>query len=66
MILLIAACLTPDEVKRSGCFAKNTWLEVLLEIHNEEELGHICDEVDMVGVNNRDLKTFEVDIETSH
>jgi len=37
----------------------------LLEIHNEEELDHICDEVDMVGVNNRNLKTFEVNIETS-
>jgi indole-3-glycerol phosphate synthase len=40
-------------------------MEVLLEIHNEEELGHICEEVDMVGVNNRNLKTFEVDINTS-
>jgi indole-3-glycerol phosphate synthase len=38
---------------------------VLLEIHNEEELEHICDEVDFVGVNNRNLKTFEVDINTS-
>jgi len=40
-------------------------LEVLLEIHNEEELAHICDEVDIVGVNNRNLKTFEVSIQTS-
>ncbi|MDE3252048.1 MAG: indole-3-glycerol-phosphate synthase TrpC, partial [Bacteroidota bacterium] len=40
-------------------------LEVLLEIHNEEELDHICDAVDLVGVNNRNLKTFSVDIETS-
>jgi len=37
-------------------------LEVLLEIHNHEELDHICDEVDIVGINNRDLKTFSVDI----
>jgi len=37
----------------------------LLEIHNEEELGHICPMVDFVGVNNRNLKTFEVDINTS-
>ncbi|MCW3088000.1 MAG: trpC, partial [Sediminibacterium sp.] len=35
------------------------------EIHNKEELGHICDAVDLVGVNNRNLKTFEVSIETS-
>jgi len=37
----------------------------LLEIHNNEELAHICDEVDVVGVNNRDLKTFTVDINRS-
>ncbi|HRI25756.1 MAG TPA: indole-3-glycerol-phosphate synthase TrpC, partial [Ferruginibacter sp.] len=35
------------------------------EIHSEEGLGHICDEVDLVGVNNRDLKTFRVDINRS-
>jgi indole-3-glycerol phosphate synthase len=38
---------------------------VLLEIHNEDELIHICNEVDIVGVNNRDLKTFTVDINRS-
>ncbi len=65
VILLIAACLSPDAVRALGLFAKTIGLEVLLEIHNEEELGHICDEVDMVGVNNRNLKTFEVDINTS-
>jgi len=37
----------------------------LLEIHNDEELEHICDDVDVVGVNNRDLKTFTVDINRS-
>lgn len=35
------------------------------EIHNEEELGHCYDEISMLGVNNRNLKTFEVDINTS-
>ena len=65
VILLIAACLTRKEVKQMASFAKSIGLEVLLEIHNEEELEHICDEVDMVGVNNRNLKTFEVDINTS-
>jgi indole-3-glycerol phosphate synthase len=65
VILLIAACLTPAEVKQLAVFAKTIGLEVLLEIHNEEELGHICEETDMVGVNNRNLKTFEVDINTS-
>lgn len=65
VILLIAACLSPREVKEMALFARTIGLEVLLEIHNEEELDHICDEVDMVGVNNRNLKTFEVDINTS-
>ncbi|MBL7757274.1 MAG: indole-3-glycerol phosphate synthase TrpC [Chitinophagaceae bacterium] len=65
VILLIAACLSPREVKEMAIFARTIGLEVLLEIHNEEELGHICDEVDLVGVNNRNLKTFEVDINTS-
>ncbi len=65
VILLIAACLTPQRVKQMAETAKNLGLEVLLEIHNEAELDHICDFVDMVGVNNRDLRTFEVSIETS-
>ena len=65
VILLIAACLAPVQVKQLALFAKTIGLEVLLEIHNEEELRHICDEVDMIGVNNRNLKTFEVNIETS-
>lgn len=65
VILLIAACLSPARVKRYAAFAKKLGLEVLLEIHNETELEHICDETDIVGVNNRDLKTFKVDINTS-
>ena len=40
-------------------------MEVLLELHTEEELTHICDETEIVGINNRNLKTFEVDIERS-
>ncbi len=65
VILLIAACLSKKEVKDLASSAKNIGLNVLLEIHNEEELEHICDEVDVVGVNNRDLKTFAVDIARS-
>jgi indole-3-glycerol phosphate synthase len=65
VILLIAACLSPYQVKQFAALAKTFNLEVLLEIHNEEELQHICQEVDLVGVNNRDLKTFTVDINTS-
>ena len=65
VILLIAACLTIQEVKSLAAFAKGLGLNVLLEIHNEDELQHICDDVDVVGVNNRDLKTFFVDINRS-
>lgn len=65
VILLIAACLTVPEVKTLATAAKNLGLEVLLEVHNEEELEHICEEVDLVGVNNRNLKTFEVSLEQS-
>jgi len=65
VILLIAACLTPEEVKRLAVFARKLELEVLLEIHSEDELGHICEETELVGVNNRDLKTFTVDIQRS-
>jgi indole-3-glycerol phosphate synthase len=65
IILLIAACLSKKEVKKFACLAKEIGLNVLLEIHNESELEHLCDEVDIVGINNRDLKTFKVDIEHS-
>jgi indole-3-glycerol phosphate synthase len=65
VILLIAACLSPLAVKRLAGFALGLGLEVLLEIHGEEELEHICDETAIVGVNNRDLKTFTVDIDRS-
>ena len=65
VILLIAACLTPAEVKEFAAYANSIGLETILEVHNQEELGHCCDEVSMVGVNNRNLKTFKVDINTS-
>lgn len=65
VILLIAACLTPAEVKEFAAYSNSIGLESILEVHNEEELGHCCDEVSMVGVNNRNLKTFELDINTS-
>lgn len=65
VILLIAACLTPAEVKTLAGVARKLGLEVLLELHAEEELAHICDETEVVGINNRNLKTFEVDIDRS-
>jgi indole-3-glycerol phosphate synthase len=65
IILLIAACLTVEEVKQLALIAKNLGLNVLLEIHTESELAHICNEVDVVGINNRNLKDFKVDIHHS-
>jgi len=65
VILLIAACLSPKEVKQLAAAARQLALEVLLELHDESELGHICEEVDLVGINNRNLKNFEVDLEHS-
>lgn len=65
VILLIAACLTPQRVKELASLAKQLYLEVLLEIHTEDELDHICDDTEIIGVNNRNLKTFSVDINRS-
>jgi indole-3-glycerol phosphate synthase len=65
VMLLIAACLTKQQVKRLAFEAQQIGLEVLLEIHNETELDHLCDAIEMVGINNRNLKTFEVNVETS-
>ena len=65
VILLIAACLRPSEVKQLASFARSLGLEVLLELHGEDEIGHICEEAGMIGINNRNLKTSEVDIERS-
>jgi len=65
IILLIAACLSKEEVKQLAEKAKELKLEVLLEIHSKEEIEHICDAVDIIGVNNRNLETFVTDIKTS-
>jgi indole-3-glycerol phosphate synthase len=65
VILLIAACLSKEEVKALAAKAKELQLEVLLEIHSKEEIDHICNDVDIIGVNNRSLDTFITDIKTS-
>jgi len=66
VILLIAAILSRNEIKQFSEFAKNLNLDVLLEVHNEEELHKsIMPSLDMLGVNNRNLKTFDVSLETS-
>ena len=66
VILLIAACLEKDQIKSFSSLAKEIGLEVLIEIHDENELKKcLTDTIDIIGVNNRNLKTFEVDINTS-
>jgi indole-3-glycerol phosphate synthase len=66
VILLIAAILSRDEIKQFSEFAKSLNLDVLLEVHNEEELHKsIMPSLDMLGVNNRNLKTFDVSLEIS-
>tara|TARA_R100001369_G_scaffold21881_2_gene39684 strand:+ start:459 stop:1247 length:789 start_codon:yes stop_codon:yes gene_type:complete len=66
VILLIAAVLTRDEIKSFSELAKSLGLEVLLEVHNLEELEKsIMPSLDMLGVNNRNLKTFEVSTDIS-
>lgn len=64
-ILLIAACLTPDECHRLTMQAHELGLEVLLEVHSSSELSYIYKETDMVGVNNRNLGSFVTDLENS-
>ncbi|MBB6462147.1 indole-3-glycerol phosphate synthase TrpC [Flammeovirga kamogawensis] len=65
-ILLIASCLTPAESKQYAEVARNLGMQILLEVHNQEELeAHVCDQMDLIGVNNRNLKTFDVSIENS-
>lgn len=66
LILLIAAVLTREEIKSLSEFAKSLQLEVLLEVHSLEELQKsIMPTLDMIGVNNRNLKTFEVNLDFS-
>ncbi|MDY8134190.1 indole-3-glycerol phosphate synthase TrpC [Aquimarina sp. 2201CG5-10] len=66
VILLIAAVLSQDEIKSLSEFAKSLSLDVLLEVHNLEELKKsIMPSIDMLGVNNRNLKTFEVSTDIS-
>lgn len=66
VILLIAAALKPQEIKTLGAFAQSLGMEVLLEVHNKKELEtSINENVDLLGVNNRNLSTFHTDIQTS-
>ena len=66
VILLIAAALSPEKTMALASQARDLGLEVLLEVHSQQELDtHLNDRCQMVGVNNRDLNTFEVSVNTS-
>lgn len=65
VILLIAACLSPSQVLEFTHLSHELGLEVLLEIHTEEELQHFHPDIDLVGINNRNLKDFKVDLQHS-
>ena len=65
VILLIAAILTPAETLLLTTIAKFIGLEVLLEIHSEDEIGHLNPLIDIVGINNRNLHDFTTSIQTS-
>jgi indole-3-glycerol phosphate synthase len=64
-ILLIARILTKQEVSDFTSLAQSHGMEVLLEVHSEQDLDKISPYVDVVGINNRNLQSFEVDIQQS-
>jgi indole-3-glycerol phosphate synthase len=65
VILLIASVLTKSEIKTFTDLAHQLGMEVLLEIHTQDELNKFHPNIGLVGINNRNLKTFEVDFENS-
>lgn len=64
-VLLIAAILTPSQARDLALTAKQLGLEVLMELHGEDEVGYISEGVTVAGINNRDLRTFQVDLDHS-
>lgn len=64
-ILLLAAILKPKELLRLARFANAIGLETLLEIHDEQLADYLTPAINLVGINNRNLKTFEVNIKNS-
>jgi indole-3-glycerol phosphate synthase len=65
VILLIASCLSVAQVQEFTELSHQLGLEVLLEIHTEDELKHFNKNIDLVGINNRNLKDFKVDLQHS-
>lgn len=65
VVLLIAAALTKAQVKALAILADSLMMQIILEVHNNEELNCLNEFIDIVGVNNRNLEDFSVDINTS-
>lgn len=64
-VLLIAAILEREQAKHFALTAKQLGMEVLMELHGEDEVGYVTEGVTVAGINNRDLKTFVVDLDHS-
>ena len=64
-ILLIAAILSPVEIASFSSLARTLGLEVVLEIRQDSELIKVGNEVDIIGVNNRNLNNFKTDLKSS-
>jgi indole-3-glycerol phosphate synthase len=65
IILLIAAILSPGEVEDLSDLARSLGLDVLLELHGENETDRICSSINLLGINNRNLRSFSVDTKQS-
>lgn len=65
VILLIAACLTPGKTIKMARLARSLGMEVLLELHTGKELDHLNEYISFAGINNRNLKDFSVNMDTS-
>ena len=65
-ILLIVAMLSPDELKSLMALSQKFWMQCLIEVHDEEELKVALDAgAEIIGINNRDLRTFITDLEVT-
>lgn len=66
-VLLIAACLSPEELRRLHSRTTELGLQALVEVHNRQELDAVLDAGTpaVVGINSRDLKTFKTDLDTT-
>ena len=64
-ILLIAAMISADEIRRFNSLAHFLGLQTLVELHSAEEISSLPEDADMVGINNRDLTSFHTDIDNA-